>query len=223
MGKVHTVTSGSAVPSQPERRRHRRIRATVTETRQTAQSGRQSPNRQSGKSEKQRANDGQRLHVVSGGTKAPNRTSGGTATTQHETSRKKTPDATSVSVSSQGQPKRHVGFTEEERRLYDAAHAPFMDRVRNGLADAVVPLVCVIVIGVAILLNVLMSFSSVILTTLAIGAGVVLMGSIVYLTYEDQRRAEAMADEAEMILLTKGRIAEGDAAAGSTDGKAAKS
>ena len=65
-----------------------------------------------------------------------------------------------------------------------------------------------------------MSFSSVVLTVLAVGIGVILMGSIVYVTYEDQRKANALADEAEMLYAEKCRIEEraardnGDAADG---------
>lgn len=118
-----------------------------------------------------------------------------------------------------------VGFTEEERRLYDEAHAPLADRIRRAFAESWVPIACVIVIGIAIALRFLMAFSSVVLTVLAIGVGVILMGSIIYITYEDQRKANALADEAEMLYAEKCRIEEraarrnDDAAAGSDDGK----
>lgn len=118
-----------------------------------------------------------------------------------------------------------VGFTEEERRLYDEAHAPLADRIRRAFAESWVPIACVIVIGVAIALRFLMAFSSAVLTVLAIGVGVILMGSIIYITYEDQRKANALADEAEMLYAEKCRIEEraarrkDDAAAGSDDGK----
>lgn len=98
------------------------------------------------------------------------------------------------------------GFTAEERRLYEETHAPLGDRVRRALADSSVPLVCVVVIGVAIALRFLMAFSSAILTVLAIGVGIILMGSIIYITYEDQRKANALADEAEMLYAAKSRI-----------------
>lgn len=101
-----------------------------------------------------------------------------------------------------------VPFTEEEQRLYDEAHAPFKDRMKNGIADAWLPIVCIAVVVIAIVLNVLMSYSNAILTVLAIGAGVLLLGSLIYITYEDQRKANMLADEAEMILAAKDRIAE---------------
>ena len=112
------------------------------------------------------------------------------------------------------------GFTEEERRLYEEAHAPLVDRVRDAFAESSVPIACVAIIGIAVALRFLMSFSSVVLTVLAVGIGVILMGSIVYVTYEDQRKANALADEAEMLYAEKCRIEEraacdnGDAADG---------
>lgn len=112
------------------------------------------------------------------------------------------------------------GFTEEERRLYEEAHAPLVDRVRGAFAESSVPIACVAIIGIAVALRFLMSFSSVVLTVLAVGIGVILMGSIVYVTYEDQRKANALADEAEMLYAEKCRIEEraardnGDAADG---------
>lgn len=97
-------------------------------------------------------------------------------------------------------------FTEEERRLYDEAHAPLGDRVRRALAESWVPVACVVVVCVAVLLRFLMAFSSAVLTVLAVGVGVVLMGSIVYVTYEEQRRANALADEAEALYAAKCEI-----------------
>lgn len=118
-----------------------------------------------------------------------------------------------------------IGFTEEERRLYEEAHAPLADRVRGAFAESSVPIACVVIVGVAVALRFLMSFSSVVLTVLAIGVGVVLMGSIIYITYEDQRKANALADEAETLYAEKCRIEEraarrnDDAAADGDDGK----
>lgn len=118
-----------------------------------------------------------------------------------------------------------IGFTEEERRLYEGAHAPLADRVRGAFAESSVPIACVVIVGVAVALRFLMSFSSVVLTVLAIGVGVVLMGSIIYITYEDQRKANALADEAETLYAEKCRIEEraarrnDDAAADGDDGK----
>lgn len=101
-----------------------------------------------------------------------------------------------------------IGFTEAERRLYDETHAPLADRIRWALAESWVPIACVIIIGVAVLLRFLMAFSSAVLTVLAIGVGVILMGSIICITYEDQKKANALADEAEMLYAAKCRIEE---------------
>lgn len=101
-----------------------------------------------------------------------------------------------------------IGFTEAERRLYYEAHAPLADRIRWALAESWVPIACVIIIGVAVLLRFLMAFSSAVLTVLAIGVGVILMGSIICITYEDQKKANALADEAEMLYAAKCRIEE---------------
>lgn len=101
-----------------------------------------------------------------------------------------------------------IGFTEAERRLYDETHAPLADRIRWALAESWVPIACVIIIGVTVLLRFLMAFSSAVLTVLAIGVGVILMGSIICITYEDQKKANALADEAEMLYAAKCRIEE---------------
>lgn len=101
-----------------------------------------------------------------------------------------------------------IGFTEAERRLYYEAHAPLAERIRWALAESWVPIACVIIIGVAVLLRFLMAFSSAVLTVLAIGVGVILMGSIICITYEDQKKANALADEAEMLYAAKCRIEE---------------
>jgi len=117
-------------------------------------------------------------------------------------------DADSSAVGDDGVDITGIGFTEAERRLYDETHAPLADRIRWALAESWVPIACVIIIGVAVLLRFLMAFSSAVLTVLAIGVGVILMGSIICITYEDQKKANALADEAEMLYAAKCRIEE---------------
>lgn len=138
-------------------------------------------------------------------------------------------DADGSAVGDDGVDITGIGFTEAERRLYYEAHAPLADRIRWALAESWVPIACVIIIGVAVLLRFLMAFSSAVLTVLAIGVGVILMGSIICITYEDQKKANALADEAEMLYAAKCRIEEraarrkNDAAAdGNTDKRDAK-
>lgn len=117
-------------------------------------------------------------------------------------------DADGSAVGDDGVDITGIGFTEAERRLYYEAHAPLADRIRWALAESWVPIACVIIIGVAVLLRFLMAFSSAVLTVLAIGVGVILMGSIICITYEDQKKANALADEAEMLYAAKCRIEE---------------
>lgn len=93
-------------------------------------------------------------------------------------------------------------FTPEEKAIYDANHAPIGKRLVASLSEAWLPLLAVAIIVISVVFMLIMRFSNTLLIVLAVLLASLLMGTIVYVSYEEQRKAHELADKAEAIYET---------------------
>lgn len=95
-----------------------------------------------------------------------------------------------------------TSFTDEEKAVYEAAHAPVGKRLVASLSEAWLPLLALVIIVASVAFMMIMRLTNTLLVILAVLLASLLMGTIVYVSYEEQRKAHDLADKAEAIYET---------------------
>lgn len=93
-------------------------------------------------------------------------------------------------------------FTDEEKSVYEAMHAPVGNRLVASLSEAWLPLLAFAIIVASVAFMLIMRLTNTLLVVLAVLLASLLMGTIVYVSYEEQRKAHDLADKAEAIYET---------------------
>lgn len=90
-------------------------------------------------------------------------------------------------------------FTPEEQAIYDAEHAPLGERIRMTLSDMWLPILVIAVIAMSVMVMFIMRFSNTLLVVSAVVVAVILMGTLIYLAYDEQKKVNVLADRAALI------------------------
>lgn len=90
-------------------------------------------------------------------------------------------------------------FTDEEKAIYERDHLPMRDKAALWLEEMRFPIICLLVIAMAVVFVMIKSYSSAILIVGAMVLAIILMGLIVFYSYRTYKETNELADMADDI------------------------
>ena len=90
-------------------------------------------------------------------------------------------------------------FTDEEKAIYERDHLPMRDKAVLWLEEMRFPVICLLVIAMAVAFVMIKSYSSAILIVGAMVLAIILMGLIVFYSYRTYKETNELADMADDI------------------------